>query len=57
VITSVGQEYEFTESQHDYKIEMGTIFGGQGAPMDISLETILTKMGNQSVLITTYMDI
>jgi len=57
VITSVGQEYEFTESQHDYKIEMGTIFGGQGAPMDISLETILTKMGNQSVLITTYIDI
>ena len=34
-ITSVGQGYESTESRHDYKIGIGTIFGGQGAPMDI----------------------
>jgi len=34
-ITSVGQEYEFTESQHDYKTGTGTIFGGKGASMDI----------------------
>jgi len=27
-ITSVKQGYESTESQHDYKTEMGTIFGG-----------------------------
>jgi len=34
-ITSVEQKYESTESQHDYKTGTGTIFGGQGAPMDI----------------------
>jgi len=35
VITSVGQGYESTESQHDYKIGTEIIFGEQGAPMDI----------------------
>ena len=35
VITSVGQEYEFIESQNDYKTETGTTFGGQRIPMDI----------------------
>ena len=35
VITSVEQGYESMESQHDYKTEMGMIFGGWGAPMDI----------------------
>jgi len=27
-ITSVEQEYESMESQHDYKIKTGTTFGG-----------------------------
>ena len=35
VITSVGQEYESTESWHDYKMGTGIIFGEQRAPMDI----------------------
>ena len=35
VITLVGQEYEFTESWHDYKTGTGTTFGGWEAPMDI----------------------
>jgi len=34
-ITSVGQGYESTKSQHDYKTSTGTTFGGKGAPMDI----------------------
>ena len=34
-ITSVGQGYKSTESQHDYKTGTGTIFGGQEASMDI----------------------
>ena len=34
-ITSVGQEYKSTESQHNYKMGTETIFGGRGAPMDI----------------------
>ena len=34
-ITSVGQEYKSTESRYDYKTETGTIFGGQGASMNI----------------------
>jgi len=35
VITSVGQGYESTEGQHDYKTSTGTIYGGRGQPMDI----------------------
>jgi len=35
VITSVGQEYEFTERQHDYKTSTGMTYGGRGQPMDI----------------------
>ena len=35
VITSVGQRYKSTESQHDYKMGIGTIFGEQRVPMDI----------------------
>ena len=35
MITSVEQEYELTESWHDYKMGTGTTFGGRGAPMDI----------------------
>ena len=34
-ITLVGQGYESIESQHDYKMGMGTTFGGWGVPMDI----------------------
>jgi len=34
-ITVVGQGYESTESQHNYKTSTGTIFGGRRAPMDI----------------------
>ena len=34
-ITSVGQEYKSTESQHDYRTGTGTTFGGRGAPIDI----------------------
>jgi len=34
-IISVGQGYESTESQHDYKTSTGTTFGGREAPMDI----------------------
>ena len=34
-ITSVGQEYESTESWHNYKMGTGTTFGGWGASMDI----------------------
>ena len=34
-ITLVGQEYESTEEKHDYKTSTGTIYGGQGQPMDI----------------------
>jgi len=31
---SVGQGYESTERQHDYKISTGTIYRGQGQPND-----------------------
>ena len=34
-ITSVGQGYESTEEQHDYKMSTGTTYGGRGQPMDI----------------------
>ena len=34
-ITSVGQGYESTEEQHDYKTSTGTTYGGRGQPMDI----------------------
>jgi len=34
-ITLVEQEYESTEGRHDYKTSTGTIYGGQGQPMDI----------------------
>jgi len=34
-ITSVEQEYESIESQHNYKTGTEITFGGQGAPMDI----------------------
>ena len=34
-ITSVGQGYESTEGQHDYKMSTGTTYGGRGQPMDI----------------------
>ena len=35
VITSAGQEYKSTESQQDYKTEMGMTYGGRGVPIDI----------------------
>ena len=35
VITSVGQGYESTEEQNDYKTSTGTTYGGRGQPMDI----------------------
>ena len=35
VITSVEQEYNSTEWQHDYKTGTGITYGGQGLPMDI----------------------
>ena len=34
-ITSVGQEYESTEGQHDYKTSTRTTYGERGQPMDI----------------------
>ena len=34
-ITSVGQGYESTEGQHNYKTSTGTTYGGWGQPMDI----------------------
>ena len=34
-ITLVGQEYESMEGRHDYKTSTGTIYGGQGQPIDI----------------------
>ena len=34
-ITSVGQEYEFIESQHDYKTGTRTIYEGRGTSIDI----------------------
>ena len=34
-ITSVGQGYESTEGQHDYKTSIGTTYGGRGQPMII----------------------
>jgi len=34
-ITSVRQGYESTEGCHDYKTSTGTIYGGQGQPIDI----------------------
>jgi len=34
-ITSVEQRYESIKGQHDYKIEIGTIYRGRGQPMDI----------------------
>ena len=34
-ITSVEQRYKSTEEQHDYKTSTGTIYKGQGQPMDI----------------------
>ena len=35
VITLVRQRCESTESQHDYKMSMGTTFGGREIPIDI----------------------
>jgi len=35
VITSIGQGYEFTEGQHDYKTNTGTTYGRREQPMDI----------------------
>ena len=35
VITSVGQGYKSTESQHGYKMGTGTTFGGWRVPIDI----------------------
>ena len=35
VITSVGQGYESTEEQNDYKTGIGITYGGQGQPMNI----------------------
>ena len=34
-ITSVGQRYESTEGQNDYKTSTGMTYGGRGQPMDI----------------------
>ena len=34
-IISVGQEYEFIQGCHNYKTSTGTMYGGQGQPMDI----------------------
>jgi len=34
-ITSVGQGYESTEGQQDYKTSTGTTYSGRGQPMDI----------------------
>jgi len=34
-IISVGQEYEFTEGQQDYKTETETTYRERGAPIDI----------------------
>ena len=34
-IMSVGQEYKPTEGRNDYKTSTGTIYKGQGQPMDI----------------------
>ena len=34
-IISVGQGYESTEGQQDYKTATGTTYGGRGQPMDI----------------------
>ena len=34
-ITSVGQGYESTEGQNDYKTSTGTTYRGRGQPMDI----------------------
>jgi len=35
VITSVGQEYEFTEGKQDYKTELRITYGETEAPMNI----------------------
>jgi len=35
VIILVGQEYESTEEQQDYKTSTGTTYEGQGQPMNI----------------------
>jgi len=35
VITSVGQRYEFTEEQNNYKMSIGVTYGGRGQPIDI----------------------
>ena len=35
VIMSVGQGYESTEGHHDYKMNIGTTYGGRGQPMNI----------------------
>ena len=35
VITLVRQGYKSTKSQYNYKMGIGTIFGGRGIPMDI----------------------
>jgi len=35
VITLVGQGYESTEGQHDYKTSTETTYGGHSQPMDI----------------------
>ena len=34
-ITSVGQGYESTEGCHNYKMGIGTTYGGRGQPRDI----------------------
>jgi len=35
VIISVGQEYKFTESQHDYRTGIGIIYKGRETLMEI----------------------
>ena len=35
MITSAGQGHKSTESQQDYKTEMGMTYGGRGVPIDI----------------------
>jgi len=52
-ITSVGQEYEFTGEQQDYKTGMETIYSGQGQPMDIGKNSNNFKDGKPKCSITT----
>jgi len=34
-VTSVGQEYKFIESRHNYRTRIGIIYGGRGALIEI----------------------